>query len=446
MFADCTHNLINIFIFTHTHTHTQGHIPKRGKLLDYVTSAPPPSHRIYCTVYPNLPPRDASNSSTSSSSGQRSRHPTSYTLYVEHLGTLVPILEAQKRSTKIRQSFTISLPNRAGQSRSTPQPQRQLLNTSEGSSLTESRETTVTTNPSQLRLYSPEAHTSLNTESGHELAYREDDSDSPRHPLINSSGTVSTAAGGQGSSSSEVTSKLSTENGRQLAEVTSNVMASKFKILGINEKVPADMGSIMIKTSFLHIQPRKVIAYLPHPEQNDSGIETDGSSDESSSEDNLTNLTSCSADVFMEPENQTVEELLSMEELLAPKSKSTDVEMRPVESNMDRAQPHSDSGMGIGLYNCSSNSSNGIKGQHQHQQSQQRMSMSDSHVQIHSKTPTWNEQHMIYQLDFGGRVTTKSAKNFQLELEDEQVCPVVRHGMAQCCMPSRGRNDCCCLN
>ena len=29
---------------------------------------------------------------------------------------------------------------------------------------------------------------------------------------------------------------------------------------------------------------------------------------------------------------------------------------------------------------------------------------------------------MIYQLDFGGRVTTKSAKNFQLELEGEQVC------------------------
>ena len=29
--------------------------------------------------------------------------------------------------------------------------------------------------------------------------------------------------------------------------------------------------------------------------------------------------------------------------------------------------------------------------------------------------------HMIYQLDFGGRVTTKSAKNFQLEIGSEQV-------------------------
>ena len=197
-------------------------------------------------------------------------------------------------------------------------------------------------------------------------------------------------------------------------------MASKFKIQGVNDKVPADMGSIMIKTSFLHIQPRKVIAYLPHPDQRDSGIETDGSSDESSSEDNLTNLTSCSADVFIEPENQSIEELLSMEELFVSKPKSTDTEMRQVEPNLERSQPNSDSVVGTGLYSCSSSAST-VKGQNQHQQSQQRMSMSDSHVQIHSKTPTWNEQHMIYQLDFGGRVTTKSAKNFQLELEEEQV-------------------------
>lgn len=407
---------------TCTHMYIQGHIPKRGRLLDYVTSAPPPSHRIYCTVYPNLPPRDPSSTSTSPSGGQRSRHPTSYTLFVEHLGTLIPILEAQKRSTKIRQSFTISLPNKAGQSRSAPQPQRHSLNTSEAASLTESRETTVTTNQSQLRLYGPEAHNALNTESGHELAYREDDGESPRHPLISHSGIFSSGSCTTGCG--EVTSKVSSENGRQLAEVTSNVMASKFKIQGVNEKVPVDMGSIMIKTSFLHIQPRKVIAYLPHPEQNDSGIETDGSSDESSSEDNLSNLNSCSADVFMEPENQTIEELLSMEELLVPKPKATGLELRHVELDTDRPQPHSDSVMGMGQINCSSSSSSAssIRGQQLHQQPQQRMSMSDSHVQIHSKTPTWNEQHMIYQLDFGGRVTTKSAKNFQLELDDEQVC------------------------
>ncbi len=33
----------------------------------------------------------------------------------------------------------------------------------------------------------------------------------------------------------------------------------------------------------------------------------------------------------------------------------------------------------------------------------------------------WNEQSQVYQLDFGGRVTLESAKNFQIEFQDKQV-------------------------
>ncbi|KAK0423475.1 hypothetical protein QR680_008161 [Steinernema hermaphroditum] len=38
-----------------------------------------------------------------------------------------------------------------------------------------------------------------------------------------------------------------------------------------------------------------------------------------------------------------------------------------------------------------------------------------------NKTPFWNEQNQVYQLDFGGRVTQESAKNFQIEFNDRQV-------------------------
>jgi hypothetical protein len=38
-----------------------------------------------------------------------------------------------------------------------------------------------------------------------------------------------------------------------------------------------------------------------------------------------------------------------------------------------------------------------------------------------NKTPFWNEQAQVYQLDFGGRVTQESAKNFQIEYQSEQV-------------------------
>lgn len=268
-------------------------------------------------VIPNHPSRDTTgSSSTSSSSNQRYRHPTSYTLYIEHLGTIIPVLEATKRNYKIRQAFSISLPSTS--SANPPLQTQKSSGITESDTLFSSTEGTVTTNSSQMRVLGHEAHLSLNTESGIQVACQDDDSDSPRHPIVSTCSSVPVVSEGQQKPSTAVL-----DNSRCLAEVTSNIMTSKFKIVGLSEKVPADMGSVMIKTSFLHIQPRKVIAYLPHPElTTDSGIDTDISSDESLMEEGLgiTTDTSCSADVFMEPESHSIEGLMSMEELQLPKS------------------------------------------------------------------------------------------------------------------------------
>lgn len=40
---------------------------------------------------------------------------------------------------------------------------------------------------------------------------------------------------------------------------------------------------------------------------------------------------------------------------------------------------------------------------------------------LHNKAPLWNEVSQVYQLDFGGRVTQESAKNFQIEFKGTQV-------------------------
>lgn len=40
---------------------------------------------------------------------------------------------------------------------------------------------------------------------------------------------------------------------------------------------------------------------------------------------------------------------------------------------------------------------------------------------MHNKAPMWNENSQVYQLDFGGRVTQESAKNFQIEFRGQQV-------------------------
>ncbi|KAL3998155.1 Tub family protein [Acanthocheilonema viteae] len=44
-----------------------------------------------------------------------------------------------------------------------------------------------------------------------------------------------------------------------------------------------------------------------------------------------------------------------------------------------------------------------------------------SFLTMTNKAPFWNEASQVYQLDFGGRVTQESAKNFQIEYDDQQV-------------------------
>lgn len=43
---------------------------------------------------------------------------------------------------------------------------------------------------------------------------------------------------------------------------------------------------------------------------------------------------------------------------------------------------------------------------------------------MHNKAPMWNESSQVYQLDFGGRVTQESAKNFQIEYRGKQVSKI----------------------
>lgn len=215
-----------------------------------------------------------------------------------------------------------------------------------------------------------EAHNSLNTESGIQLACKEDDGDNPR--------SMHSTAMLEGERASPPSS-----TSRHLVEVSSHIIASKYRIQTIHPRLPTDMGTVSIKTSFLHIQPRKVIVNIPVPES-DSGIDSDSNLDDCSSDDEM----------FVESD-LSLDSLSSMEELEACSSST---------ALRQTAEPH--------LYH---------RPHSQAQRNSGNVSSAEVQVVIHSKTPTWNEQHMIYQLDFGGRVTTKSAKNFQLEIGSEQV-------------------------
>ena len=182
-----------------------------------------------------------------------------------------------------------------------------------------------------LSLFSQEGHNSLNTESGVQLACREDDTDSPKHTTCHNLTPSETL---------QQSSLSSSDNPHQLAEVTSNVMASKFKIQGLTEQLPSDMGTILIKTSFLHIQPRKVIVCLPQVEDRDSGVDSDfsSSSDESVGDPEYSQG---SADFFVQPDEH-IDSITSMEDLLRPKSIDFEAQsLRPIETQSFRAHSNS---------------------------------------------------------------------------------------------------------
>ncbi|KAL4676219.1 hypothetical protein H8959_010364, partial [Pygathrix nigripes] len=48
-----------------------------------------------------------------------------------------------------------------------------------------------------------------------------------------------------------------------LAQVTSNIWGTKFKIVGLAAFLPTNLGAVIYKTSLLHLQPRQMTIYLP---------------------------------------------------------------------------------------------------------------------------------------------------------------------------------------
>ncbi|XP_071957096.1 tubby-related protein 4-like [Antedon mediterranea] len=91
---------------------------------------------------------------------------------------------------------------------------------------------------------------------------------------------------------------------------------------------------------------------------------------------------------------------------------------KPVEINAKAQQPMS---LNFEELLCVGVDSNGSKVSKKAKLIQEYSSSKAEVHFMHNKAPLWNENTQVYQLDFGGRVTQESAKNFQVEHNDKQV-------------------------
>nr|CAI5863164.1 unnamed protein product [Callosobruchus analis] len=208
-------------------------VPEPFALREFVSRPPVGSVRLHCTMIRH----DEENHLTNG---------TCYTLYLEYLGGLVPLLKG-KRTSKIRPEFVIF----------DPQLEDFHLNS------TDSKSSSSSTNS-----------------AGSFGGFNSDTSDTDREDGCTGSPRVqrrkrrkhktSGGVGGLGERPLHWVEARESEHEQDLAyvdtlpeqirlvEVTSNIWGTKFKIHGLATSVPANLGQVTYKTSLLHLQPRQM--------------------------------------------------------------------------------------------------------------------------------------------------------------------------------------------
>lgn len=234
------------------------YLPDSNNLTKFVVNPPVGNTRLYCTLIRH----DNDNIVGESSS-------SSYVLYLEYLGGLVPILKG-KRTSKLRPEFVIYDPELRN-----VHPDDCLSNSSNNTT------NTVGSRPNNSnKLISSSYYWNSSSTPGTSDSESED-------PVGNSSSTYhnhsamrirrrrrsrrnrereannnmeANVLNGQLVTNFKPESTYSDEmpESQRLTLITSNIWGTKFKVLGLVPWLPACLGSIAYRTSLLHLQPRQM--------------------------------------------------------------------------------------------------------------------------------------------------------------------------------------------
>nr|XP_049694956.1 tubby-related protein 4 [Helicoverpa armigera] len=222
-------------LFAHT---IRCNVPETNELRLFVSRPPAAGGRLHCTML---------------------RHDDeeagAYTLYLEHLGGLVPLLKG-RRTSKIRPEFVIFDPQAEEQVSSSVV----VRASSSSSSGAGSSSSGGGASPRAPRTPRPARHPHAPHTSSSDTEREEGCSGSPRlqrRRRARERRKVRTS-----SEKDEPPDELayidSLPEDVRLVEVTSNIWGTKFKMHGLAKNVPANLGQVTYKTSLLHLQPRQM--------------------------------------------------------------------------------------------------------------------------------------------------------------------------------------------
>uniref|UniRef100_A0A8C9WIW6 Tubby-related protein 4 n=1 Tax=Scleropages formosus TaxID=113540 RepID=A0A8C9WIW6_SCLFO len=186
-----------------------------------------------------------------------------YTLYLEYLGGLVPILKG-RRISKLRPEFVIMDPKTDGRAdeiygNSLISSMIDSCNCSDSSDIELNDDWVGKKSPKISRgSKSPKLpRINIDPRKSPKLSRATQEvSRSPRLPIRKPS------IGSPSLTRREFPLDDITQH-NYLAQVTSNIWGTKFKIVGLASFLPTNLGAVIYKTSLLHLQPRQMTIYLP---------------------------------------------------------------------------------------------------------------------------------------------------------------------------------------
>ncbi|CAG9559846.1 unnamed protein product [Danaus chrysippus] len=227
-------------LFAHT---IRCNVPEANELRRFVSRPPASGGRLHCTML---------------------RHDDeeagAYTLYLEHLGGLVPLLKG-RRTSKIRPEFVIFDP----QGEEGVPPPRESSSSSSTSASSSSGGVRGSPRLSRAhgspRSRAPRPRPATQHDSCSSDTEREDGcSGSPRLQRRRRARERRKArnASEKDDTPDELAYIDSLPEDVRLVEVTSNIWGTKFKMHGLAKNVPANLGQVTYKTSLLHLQPRQM--------------------------------------------------------------------------------------------------------------------------------------------------------------------------------------------